>query len=54
MDAGTGQIVAAALKTKDVDDGSQAGPLLGQVTALWPHSLPTALTTRRAFPPRSP
>ncbi len=34
MDAGTGQIVAAALTTKDVDDGSQVGPLLGQVTAL--------------------
>ena len=33
MDAGTGQIVAAALTMKDVDDGSQAGPLLGQVAA---------------------
>ena len=33
MDAGTGQIVAAALTTKDVDDGSQAGPLLDQVAA---------------------
>jgi hypothetical protein len=32
MDAGTGQIVAAALTTKDVDDGSQVGPLLDQVT----------------------
>jgi len=29
----TGQIVAAALTMKDVDDGSQAGPLLGQVAA---------------------
>src|SRR5829696_782061 len=32
MDADTGQIVAATLTTKDVDDGSQAGPLLDQVT----------------------
>src|SRR3954463_13167345 len=33
MDADTGQIVAAALTTNDVDDGSQVGPLLDQVTA---------------------
>ncbi len=31
MDAGTGQIVASVLTTKDVDDGSQVGPLLDQV-----------------------
>src|SRR4051795_2906917 len=31
VDADTGQIVAAALTTNDVDDGSQAGPLLNQV-----------------------
>jgi hypothetical protein len=31
VDAGTGQIVASTLTTKDVDDGSQAGPLLDQV-----------------------
>ena len=31
VDADTGQIVAAALTTNDVDDGSQAGPLLDQV-----------------------
>src|SRR5829696_7280158 len=30
-DADTGQIVATALTTHDVDDGSQAGPLLDQV-----------------------
>jgi hypothetical protein len=30
-DADTGQIVAAALTTNDVDDGSQVGPLLDQV-----------------------
>ncbi len=31
MDAGTGQIVASLLTTKDVDEGSQVGPLLDQV-----------------------
>src|SRR5687768_16380208 len=31
VDADTGQIVASALTTHDVDDGSQAGPLLDQV-----------------------
>src|SRR3954463_6428924 len=31
VDADTGQIAAAALTTNDVDDGSQAGPLLDQV-----------------------
>ena len=31
MDADTGQIVAAALTRKEVDDGSQVGPLLDQV-----------------------
>ena len=29
----TGQIVAAALTTNDVDDGAQVGPLLDQVAA---------------------
>src|SRR4051812_29022283 len=33
MDAETGPIVAAALPPNDVDDGSQVGPLLDQVTA---------------------
>lgn len=33
MDADTGQIVAAALTTKEVDDGVQVGPLLDQVAA---------------------
>ncbi len=33
MDADTGRIVAAALTTNDVDDGSQVGPLLDQVEA---------------------
>ena len=32
VDAGTGQIMAAELSTNDVDDGSQVGPLLDQVT----------------------
>ena len=31
MDANTGRIVASALTTHDVDDGSQVGPLLDQV-----------------------
>jgi Transposase DDE domain len=31
VDAGTGRIVAAALTTNEVDDGSWVGPLLGQV-----------------------
>ncbi len=31
LDADTGQIVAAALTTKEVDDASQVGPLLDQV-----------------------
>jgi hypothetical protein len=31
MDAGTGEIVAAALTTNDVDDASQVGPLLDQL-----------------------
>ena len=31
MDAGTGQIVASLLTSKDVDDGSQVGSLLDQV-----------------------
>ncbi len=31
MDADTGQIVAVALTRKEVDDGSQAGPLLDQM-----------------------
>ena len=32
MDADTGRIVASELTTNDVDDGSQVGPLLDQVT----------------------
>jgi Transposase DDE domain len=32
IDADTSQIVAAALSTSDVDDGSQVGPVLDQVT----------------------
>ena len=31
VDAGTGRIVASSLTGNDVDDGSQVGPLLGQV-----------------------
>jgi Transposase DDE domain len=32
VDAGTGQIAAVELTSPDVDDGSQVGPLLGQIT----------------------
>jgi Transposase DDE domain len=32
VDAGTGQIMASALTTKEVDDGAQVGPLLEQIT----------------------
>jgi len=32
LDADTGQIVAAMLTTKDIDDGAEVGPLLDQVT----------------------
>src|SRR4051794_811206 len=46
VDADPGQIVAAALTAPDVDDGSQAGPLLDQVAgAVAP------LPSRRAFRP---
>jgi hypothetical protein len=31
VDADTGRIVAAALTTNEVDDGSQVGPLLDQI-----------------------
>ena len=31
VDADTGQIIAAELTSKDVDDGSQVGPLLDQI-----------------------
>ena len=33
LDADTGQIVAATLSSKDVDDGAEVGPLLDQVAA---------------------
>jgi Transposase DDE domain len=32
LDAGSGQIVAASLTSKEVDDGAEVGPLLDQVT----------------------
>ena len=33
LDAGSGQIVAASLTAKEVDDGAEVGPLLDQVTS---------------------
>ena len=32
LDAGSGQIVAASLTAKEIDDGAEVGPLLDQVT----------------------
>ena len=32
LDAGSGQIVAASLTAKEVDDGAEVGPLLDQIT----------------------
>src|SRR5580704_17206027 len=54
VDADTGRIVAAALTTKDLDDGSQVGPLLDQITMPSLRSLATAHTTRTASTARSP
>ncbi len=34
LDAGSGQIVAASLTAKEVDDGAEVGPLLNQVTGV--------------------
>jgi hypothetical protein len=50
MDADTGQIVAAALTAKEVDDGSQVGPCSTKWRHQWRPSPATARTTRRAFP----
>ena len=34
MDAGSGQIVAASLTAKEVDDGAKVGPLLDRITGV--------------------
>src|SRR5207249_9699855 len=52
VDADTGRVVAAALTTNDVDDGSQVGPLLDQIDG--PIASFTAdgaygVTTRKGF-----
>ena len=53
MDAETGQIVAALLTTNDVDDGSQVGPLLNQVTtSVASFTADDAYDTRKALPLR--
>ena len=44
VDADTGQIIAAELTSKDVDDGLQVGPLLEQIAG------PVALTGGEAAP----
>ena len=48
VDANSGEIVATALTTNDVDDASQIGPLLDQVEGPVVCSRPTAPTTRTA------
>ena len=51
VDAETGQIVASALTSKEVDDGAQVGPLLDQVTALLSSFIADGPTTKTAFTP---
>jgi Transposase DDE domain len=48
MEADTGEIVAAALTTNEVDDAYQVGPLLDQIEGSLPRSPATAPTTRIA------
>jgi len=59
VDAGTGQVVAATSTSKDVDDGSQVGPLLDQVTSplgafIGARSLATVRMISKASAPASP
>ena len=49
VDASTGEIVAATLTTKDVDDAAEVGPLLEQVEGRLAFSQPTAHMTRTVF-----
>jgi hypothetical protein len=51
MDAETGQIVAAALTSKEVDDAAQVSPLLDQFTGSLPRLSLVGLTIRIAFTP---
>ncbi len=53
VDAGTGRIVASLLTTRDVDDGSQVGPLLDRIEEPLASFTSMAPTTRRASPPAS-
>ena len=48
MDANTGEIVATALMTNDIDDASQIGPLLDQVERPVTSFTGEAPTTRTA------
>jgi hypothetical protein len=54
VDAGTGQIVAAALTGKEVDDAAQMGALLDQVTGSLASVPPMAPMIRMLFTPMSP
>jgi hypothetical protein len=51
MDAETGQIVASALTSKEVDDAAQVGPLLDQVTASLSSFNADGPMTKTAFTP---
>ena len=55
LDADTGQIVAAALTTEDVDDGAdlqpRSAPCSIKYQNVWPRSLPTARMTRKVLLP---
>jgi len=53
LDADTGQIVAAALTAKEVDDGSEVGPCSIKCQDPWPRSPAMAHTIRREFSPPS-
>ena len=54
IDADTGQIVAASLTAKEVDDDAEVGPLLDQSMQPSPRSPPTVGTIRTTFTPRWP
>jgi Transposase DDE domain len=51
VDAATGQIVAAALTSKEVDDAAQVGPMLDQVIGSLSSVTADEPMTRMAFTP---
>ena len=52
LDADTGQIIAAELTSKDVDDGSQVGPLLEQIALITTKGFRDVLEIRTLRMPR--